>query len=219
MTAFFAVRASGKTASAAALALALAGCAGGATTAARYDQVYPIAVETKPELIEVAADGGLAEYDRARVDAFGRSFLKRRGETLTVAYPKGREAGRAVADVLGRLGQAGVPADQIVRGPYDPEVDGARGVVVSFYAPSAIPATCPERKGDPNDASNATYLGFGCAYQHNIAVMLEEPRDAAAPRPPTPPSADRRHKVLVDYAAGSQTASEQAQERVTTTDN
>lgn len=203
---------------AAALAvLGLSAC--GSTTAARYDKAYPITVSVAPNVMEVPADE-LVTYDASRVEAFGRDFLKTGEGDITIAYPAaGKEAGPVVGEVTRRLRGVGVPNSKIMRGRYDPKVEDYTGVVVSFFGPSANAQDCPLNPGDPNvGISNESYLGFGCAYQQNVAAMLEDPRDATMPRPATPPIADRRFHVLSRYIAGEQTGGE-PQEKTDTTEN
>ena len=212
-----ALRAKSATALCAALfALGLAGCS--YTTGVRYDKVYPITVANSAAMIEVPAEGALSAQDAARVVELGRNFLKSGEGELTIAYPKGQKSGKVVADATRRLIEAGVPTRQILRGPYDTALDGDRGVVVSYYGPVAVATECPANPMDPNlDTSNGAPLRFGCAYQHNVAAMLENPRDAVSARPSTPASADRRRHVLEKYVTGDLTTAD-SQEKTQTTE-
>lgn len=207
----------GKIAAAGLAALALAGCVH-QSTAARYDRVYPITAQVAPYLMELPAETAVSGFDARRIDAFGRDFLKSESASVTIAYPSDVEAGQVVAEAMARLKGVGVENAQILRGPYSREDEGDRGVVLSYYAPAAAATPCPAHPYDSTgDSGNQTPARFGCAYQTNIAAMLEEPRDAAAPRPATPPSADRRFHVLTRYAGGKKTASETSAARTTTT--
>ena len=206
---FFALRRRSATAAGAALlALGLAACS--STTEVRYDKAYPIEVTKAAQMVELPVAKTLSSFDAARVAELGRDFLKRGQGEVTVAYPKSKgKSRRIVHDATEQLLSVGVARDQILRGPYDVKADGNRGVVVYFYGPTAKPTKCPHFKGDPNlDQRNRTPLNFGCAYQQNIAAMLENPTDIVAPRPVTPGSADRRRKVLSAYVAGEKTGSE-----------
>ena len=53
---------------------------------------------------------------------------------------------------------------------------------------------------------NRQYYNFGCAYQRNMAAMVENPADFAQPRPETPPYAARRSEAFEKYSKGSPTA-------------
>lgn len=201
-----------------AAALLLAGC-GHQTTAVRYDHAHPIAVSIEPYLMELPADVALSGFDAQRIDAFGRAFLRSGEDAVTIAYPSDVDSAAVVNAAAARLKAVGLSGGQVLRGPYSREAEGDRGVVLSYYAPAAIPSECPADKHDATrDYKNQTPSYFGCAYQNNVAVMLEEPRDAAAPRPATPPSADRRFQVLSQYAGGRKTASETSGQRTKTTD-
>lgn len=211
-------RRSATAAGAALLVLGVAACS--STTPVRYDAAYPIEVTNAAQMLELPDGKTLSSFDGARVAELGRDFLKRGNGEVTIAYPKGkRKSRRVVSEATERLMAVGVAREQILRGPYDVKTDGDRGVVVFFYGPTAKPTQCPHFKGDPNfDARNWTPLNFGCAYQNNVAIMLENPQDAVAPRPTTPPSADRRRHVLSAYVAGEKTGTE-AQEVTETTDD
>lgn len=199
------------------LALGVAACSG--TTAVRYDDAHPIEVVSAAEMLELPANKTLSSYDAARVSELGRDYLKRGEGEVTIAYPRGKKSNRVVNEAVNRLVAVGVSKNKILRGPYNTKVDGDRGVVVSFYGPGAKPIECPRHPGDPNlDPSNGSYLGFGCAYQKNVAAMLENPRDAVEARPATPPSADRRRNILTDYVDGAKSAAE-SQETTDTTKN
>lgn len=200
-----------------ALSALLAGCA--ASTAERYDHIYPIAVELAPTMLELPAETTLSSFDARRVDAFGRDFMRTGDGELTIAFPSGSQSGRTVAETAARLRHVGVPAERIVHGPYSVEADGDRGLVLSYFAPTATPTDCPEHPMDSTrDLSNQTPIGFGCSVRNNIAAMLEDPRDVIAPRPATPPSADRRHTVLEAYALGEVTASANESDAAETVD-
>lgn len=208
----------GRIAAAAVIGLIAAGCSH-QSTAVRYDQVHPIQVSVEPHLIELPAEIALSGFDAARIDAFGRDFLKASADAVTIAYPSDVDAARVVNAAAARLKGVGLDPKQILRGPYARENEGDRGVVLSYYAPAAEPTACPSRLGDSTrDPSNQTPARFGCAFQNNVAAMLEEPRDAVGPRPATPPSADRRFHVLAKYASGDKTASEKSGEKTKTTD-
>lgn len=55
---------------------------------------------------------------------------------------------------------------------------------------------------------NRSYYNFGCAYQRNIAAMVEDPRDLVSPRATTPPYATRRQGVVQTYGRGEPTATQ-----------
>ncbi|MEL6979798.1 MAG: CpaD family pilus assembly lipoprotein [Pseudomonadota bacterium] len=200
-----------------ALSALVAGCS--MTGAQRFDPNYPVTVEVAPYLLEIPAETALSSFDTRRIQAFGRDFLRTGDGELTIAYPSGSESGQTVAAASASLVGVGVPRTQIIRGPYSVEADGDRGVVLSYFAPEAIATACPaEPMVDANDRSNQSPAGFGCSVKNNVVAMLEDPRDAIAPRPTTPPSADRRHQVLTAYVAGERTAAQNESDDAQTID-
>ena len=52
------------------------------------------------------------------------------------------------------------------------------------------------------DSENWPYWNFGCAYQRNLAAIVENPEDLVQPRPESPPYAARRSTVLEKYGKG-----------------
>jgi pilus assembly protein CpaD len=54
--------------------------------------------------------------------------------------------------------------------------------------------------------TNAEYWNFGCASQHNLAAMVDEPVDLVEPRAETPPYTARRDTVLDKYKKGESSA-------------
>ncbi|MEM9725795.1 MAG: CpaD family pilus assembly lipoprotein [Pseudomonadota bacterium] len=203
--------------SAAVLALGLSACSS-VTTPLRADLQHPITAEPAEAILEIGPEGGLSSYDARQLDAFARGYLKAGEGDLTLAQPIDESGARVAAEAALRLQKAGVPADQILRGRYEAGEGGYTGVVASYFSTMAVTEPCPTDPSDPNiDPSNGVYLSFGCAHQQNLAAMLEDPRDAERARAATPPSADRRRAVLLQYAAGQDTAAE-GQETTDTTE-
>jgi len=53
---------------------------------------------------------------------------------------------------------------------------------------------------------NKSYYNFGCAYQRNMAAMIDNPADLVQPRPETPPYTMRRTEAFEKYRKGATTA-------------
>jgi pilus assembly protein CpaD len=53
---------------------------------------------------------------------------------------------------------------------------------------------------------NKDYWNFGCAQQHNLAAMVENPEDLVQPRSETPAYTMRRTQVVEKYREGQPTA-------------
>jgi pilus assembly protein CpaD len=55
---------------------------------------------------------------------------------------------------------------------------------------------------------NQQYWNFGCANQHNLAAMVENPEDLVQPRSETPAYTMRRTQVIEKYRQGESTATQ-----------
>lgn len=53
---------------------------------------------------------------------------------------------------------------------------------------------------------NKQYYNFGCAYQRNLAAMVDNPSDLEQPRPETPSYTIRRNAAFEKYRKGMPTA-------------
>jgi pilus assembly protein CpaD len=61
---------------------------------------------------------------------------------------------------------------------------------------------------DPEHFENKQYWNFGCASQHNLAAMVDNPHDLVQPRSETPPYTMRRTQVVEKYREGQSTATQ-----------
>jgi pilus assembly protein CpaD len=53
---------------------------------------------------------------------------------------------------------------------------------------------------------NKDYYNFGCAYQHNLAAMVDNPSDLVQPRAETPAYTTRRSEAFEKYRKGTSSA-------------
>jgi pilus assembly protein CpaD len=53
---------------------------------------------------------------------------------------------------------------------------------------------------------NKSYYNYGCAYQRNMAAMVDNPSDLVQPRPETPAYTIRRSAAFEKYRKGASTA-------------
>ncbi|MBX2856532.1 MAG: CpaD family pilus assembly protein [Rhodobacteraceae bacterium] len=201
--------------------LGLAGCTSDGVIE-RYDQVHRIDVRSVPQVLETPVTPILAPRAVAEVAAFARAFAKDGQGPLSVLYPQ--EAGlnglAASAAVIDALLAGGAPTARMLRGSYSVAVDGDRGVVLSYSSPTAFRPECPEHHEDSTrDHNNLTPRGFGCAFQNNLAAMIDRPMDLASPRPATATDTARREVVLGKYRKGELTEAEGGKRRVSTDSN
>jgi pilus assembly protein CpaD len=149
-----------------------------------------------------AGRGGLSPMQRAEVLAFAQTWRRDATGGIVIDRPVGGPNQRAASDTLKEtlsiLTQAGVPSHGIGVRPYHvPE--GSRGdmrlnypLMVGDAGPCGL---WPDDVGpsyDPKNFENKEYYNFGCAQQHNIAVMAANPADLVQPRAETPAYTGKR---------------------------
>ena len=208
------------------LALGLAGCntttdqiiTGGVPEDVRMR--HPIAIEEGRHSIVVfvgSGRGGLTPEQRGDVAGLGRSWVHE-GTGAVVAEvpvetPNARAAASAYREIRSVLLASGVPANGIVLhnyAPRDPEFFPA--IRLSYPKIKAVSGPCglwPEDLGpsslNPTHDENKPYYNFGCANQHNMAAMIDNPADLEQPRAETPAYTPRRSEGLEKYRKGETT--------------
>jgi pilus assembly protein CpaD len=58
---------------------------------------------------------------------------------------------------------------------------------------------------DKSYVENKDYYNYGCAYQRNMAAMIDNPADLVQPRPETPAYTARRSEAFEKYRKGAPT--------------
>jgi pilus assembly protein CpaD len=208
------------------LALALGACTHTdpvATTASipeDYRLRHPIAVQEANTSIVVFVGqgrGGLTAEQRADVmglaQRWGHEGTGAINADLPVGTPNARPAADAMREIRSLLAAAGVPPHGVVVHRYHP-VDQRYMAAIRLGYPkmSATAGPCglwPEDLGpsikNKGYIDNKSYYNFGCAYQRNIAAMVDNPADLVQPRPETPPYAARRAESFEKYKKGTTT--------------
>src|SRR5262245_17806040 len=212
--------------------LALAGCAaalGGcyfpdnvASTPAAFDYRlrHPIAIKEGPRTLDLfigSQRGGLNGDQRADVLALANRWRREATGGVLIDVPTGTPnevaAANAVGEVRAILLAAGVPPDAVAVRPYrttDPTKFGT--LKVGYPTMTADVGPCglwpydvgPTFHREHNE--NAEYWNVGCAYQRNMAAMIENKADLIQPRGEVPPYTGRRTTVLDQYHRGEPTA-------------
>ncbi len=200
---------------------ALAGCQSTATTDIQlmrqdYTKHHPIMLSEEPHYLELAigmkARTLSADIARA-IHNHVADYRKTGTGAMTIQVPSGSanevaavSAGREAARIMVR---AGVPKSLIRMVPYKVHNgDKIAPVRLTFLKVKAVTPECglwPEDSTATVD--NSPYYNFGCAQQHNLAAMVDNPADFAAPRAIGAANGARRAKVLTDYAQGNETKS------------
>ena len=202
------------------LAVALSGCmrTGEEVTTASVPEDYrlrhPIAIEEANKSIVVFVGqgrGGLSAEQRADVIGLAQAWLREATGAINVDVPVGTPNARMAADSMREihalLGAAGVPPRGMVVRQYHPENPRHMAAIRLSYPKIAAEAgPCglwPEDIGpsikNKSYFENKQYYNFGCAYQRNMAAMVDNPADLVQARPETPPDVMRRSAAFEKY--------------------
>src|SRR6202048_1511094 len=186
-----------------------------------YRLRHPIAVQEADRSIVIFvghARGGLSAPQRADVTGLAQIWV-REGTGAIVAdvpvdTPNARAAASAFQEVRALLAAGGVPPRGITLRHYHPDdprtlatirlsypriaaVAGPCGLWPEDLGPSIMNVRYSEHRGCPH---------FGCAYQRNMAAMVDNPADLVQPRPETPAYTMRRTEGFEKYRKGTTTA-------------
>ncbi|MBR0847829.1 CpaD family pilus assembly protein [Bradyrhizobium diazoefficiens] len=206
------------------IALALGGCQHDEVTASipnDYKQRHPIAIEEQNRSIVVFvghARGGLTAAQRADVMGLASAWLHEGTGAIHIDAPSGTPNARPVAETIreiqSMLAAAGVPPRGVSVRPYQP--DDKRflpPIRLTYSRIAAVAGPCglwPEDIGPSSKNKswfeNKDYYNYGCAYQRNLAAMVDNPSDLEQPRPETPAYTARRTTALEKYKKGLSTS-------------
>ena len=130
---------------------------------------------------------------------------------LPVNTPNARAAADSFREIQALLVSAGVPARGITVRHYRPE-DPRQMATIRLNYPriSAVAGPCglwPDDLGlsikNKGYFQNTSYYNFGCAYQRNMAAMVDTPSDLVQPRAETPSYTTRRNAAFEKYRKGT----------------
>src|SRR6202163_1084143 len=185
-----------------------------------YRLRHPIASEeaNRSGVIFVAqARGGLSASQRGDVAGLAQSWLHE-GTGAISAYlpvdtPNARTAADSFREIQATLISAGVPPRGIIVHHYHPEDPRQLATIRLTYSRIAVVAgpcgVWPEDLGpsikNKGYYDNKQYYNFGCAYQRNMAAMVDNPSDLVQPRPETPAYTARRTEAFEKYRKGTTT--------------
>ena len=185
-----------------------------------YRQRHPIAIQEADRSIVIFvghARGGLSASQRADVIGLAQVWLREGTGAINADVPVDTPNARAAADsfreIQSLLAAAGVPPRGIIIRRYHPE-DPRQMAAIRLNYPkiSAIAGPCgvwPEDLGpsikNKSYFENKSYYNFGCAYQRNMAAMVDNPADLEQPRPESPAYTARRTAAFEKYRKGTTT--------------
>jgi pilus assembly protein CpaD len=207
------------------LAVALGACThtDDAVTASIPDDYrlrHPIAIQEADRSIVIFvghARGGLSASQRADVMGLAEIWLREGTGAINADVPVDTPNARAAADsfrsIQAVLASAGVPPRGITVRHYHPEDPRQMAAIrLSYPKISAATGPCglwPEDLGpsikNKGYFDNKPYYNFGCAFQRNMAAMVDNPSDFAQPRSETPAYTARRSIAFEKYRKGTAT--------------
>jgi pilus assembly protein CpaD len=183
-----------------------------------YRQRHPIAIQETDRTVVIFvghARGGLSGPQRADVMGLAQLWLQEGTGAIVadmpVNTPNARAASDALHEIQALLAAAGVPPRGVVVRNYHPD-DPRQMATIRLNYPkiSAVAGPCglwPEDLGpsikNKTYLENKPYYNFGCAYQRNMAAMIDNPSDLVQPRSETPAYTIRRSAAFEKYRKGN----------------
>ena len=186
-----------------------------------YRLRHPIVIQEADRSVVIfvgQARGGLSASQRTDVMGLAQVWV-REGTGAIVAEvpvdtPNARAAASSFREIQAVLAAGGVPPRGIAVRRYRPDDPRALGTIrLSYPKITAVAGPCglwPEDLGPSVNNSayheNKPYYNFGCAYQRNMAAMIDNPSDLVQPRAETPAYTARRTEAFTKYRKGEPTA-------------
>jgi pilus assembly protein CpaD len=189
-------------------ALAVAACANvvnGPADEVRVEKSFPIGVEPHMEALRLPYDAARADIDEAgsaELQRFAREYLNAGAGTIGVVAP--RRSPELAGNIASRLVALGIPRNRItIGGETALATDEVRITYIRYRAEAP---TCGDWSVSlEHTADNLPAPNWGCATRHNLAVMVADPRDLAAPQPLDGGDPARRLTILDKYRKGEVT--------------
>jgi pilus assembly protein CpaD len=185
-----------------------------------YRLRHPIAIQEADRSVVIFvghARGGLSAEQRADVMGLAQTWLHEGTGAiiadLPVDTPNARAAADSLREIQSLLAAAGVPPRGLSVRRYHPENPRQLATIrLNYPKISAVAGPCglwPEDLGpsikDKSYFENKSYYNFGCAYQRNMAAMVDNPSDLVQPRTETPAYTPRRGEAFEKYRKGTVT--------------
>jgi pilus assembly protein CpaD len=185
-----------------------------------YRLRHPIAIQEADQSVVIFvghARGGLSAAQRADVMGLAQTWLREGTGAISADLPINTPNARAAADsfreIQALFAAAGVPPRGIVVRHYHPQDPRLMATIrLNYPKISAVAGPCglwPDDLGpsikNKGYTENKSYYNFGCAYQRNMAAMIDNPEDLVQPRSETPPYTPRRTAAFEKYRKGAPT--------------
>jgi pilus assembly protein CpaD len=184
-------------------------------------QRHPIIVSQQPQTMEIhvsSSSRGLGPRQRAQVLEFtDRARVSDAGNSRVIIQAPGGGANEiaamnAVGEIRQILSDNGFSDSSIAVEAYHSE-GGNAPLRISYLRYVAEAPTCgywPTNLAEQRD--NGNYPNFGCANQHNLAVMVANPADLLGPRTETDRSSERRDATWQKYVKGESTGAQKSED-------
>ena len=185
-----------------------------------YRDRHPISIVEGERTMTVfvgSQRGGLMPAQRAEVLQFSQGWRREATGTVIldvpVHAPNEKAAMEAVREIQSLLRASDIPAAAIRIRQYQP-ADPARlaSIKINYTRLAAATDECGRwpkdlaASTDPDWENNRPFFNLGCASQHNVAAMVDNPADLIQPRSETGAYAPRRSQALDKYRKGESTA-------------
>lgn len=180
-----------------------------------YRERHPITLKEGDRRVEIFLGrnrGGLNPGQRADVLSFAQLWKREATSGIVIDVPKGGPTGHAAADSMREvhsiLAASGVPRNAVYVRDYQPSATSLASIKINYTKMVAEAGPCgkwPENLGPGQDASymeNRPYWNLGCAYQRNMAAMVDNPADLVQPRGEQPAYSARRSVAIDKYRKG-----------------
>jgi len=185
-----------------------------------YRLRHPIAIQEADRSVVIFvghARGGLSADQRADVIGLARIWVSEGTGAIVadvpVDTPNARAAESAFHEIKALLAAGGVPPRGIRLHHYHPDDPRTLATIrLSYPKITAVAGPCGVWPDDVGPSvnnrgyfDNKPYYNFGCAYQRNMAAMIDNPSDLVQPRPETPAYTERRTEGFEKYRKGNTT--------------
>jgi pilus assembly protein CpaD len=186
-----------------------------------YKDRHPITVTEADRTMQLfigSNRGSLTPAQRADVLAFAQTWRNEATGGVLIDLPTGtvneQAAAAALREIQSILAASGVPPQSTMVRTYHAGARSFATVRITYPKITAQAGPCgmwPKDIGPTADLEfreNTQHWNFGCASQHNLAAMIDNPQDLVQPRAETPAYTMRRTQVIDKYRQGMPTATQ-----------
>jgi pilus assembly protein CpaD len=175
---------------------------------------HPIGFAQRNESLDIEVPPGaegLSPNQYVDVYRFLHHYRREAVGRLVISAPTGRRDQAAIAhslqEIQRQVAEAGIDYRLVHGARADARASGAPPFIkLAYRRPVAVPPPCGDWTEDVGrNEARIPYPNWGCATQHNLAVMVDNARDLGQPQAEDPRSAERRSVRWSAYAGGGTT--------------